>query len=199
MVREDDESLESLRAALQSARVRIRELETQVASLTRAAADDDNAPALLPRPAFNREVARLLAHDERYGGTSSLVYLTLEGLEVFAQRRGQAAAQAALRVTCDILLGNVRRSDIVGRLGPDEFGILLARCPSHEAWRKGEHLACVVHEMLAKTLPLNGEGAEGLPLAIRFGAHTFGEREDVATGLKRAAAALTGMGESASE
>lgn len=171
------------------ARVRIQELETRLKIMERSKPDDETPGAsLLTRPDFNREVARLLALDERYGNTSSVLYFDIENLQAVKDRHGAALAQAALQAVGEALLTHVRRSDVVGQLAPDEFGVLLPRCDNPNAWLKGEAIASLLHVTLAKVW------GPGLEPVISYGAYTFADKEDVAQGLKNAGAALTRLG-----
>jgi diguanylate cyclase (GGDEF)-like protein len=172
-------------AELVLARVRIQELETRLKTLERQPEADSAAHQLLNRPEFNREVARMLAFDERYGGVSSVLYINIENLENIRIRHGMPLVDSALRCLGDTLAGLIRRSDILGRLAPDEFGILLPRCDNTSAWKKGEHIASVLYDTLANLWGPN------LKPQINYGAYTFQEKEDLAQGLKQAAADLT--------
>ena len=172
-------------AELVLSRVRIQELETRLSVLDRKVAEGDSETTLLNRPDFNREVARMLAFDERYGGTSSVVYFDLDDLDKIKERHGHTLVDAAIRCVCDTLMAEVRRSDILGRLAPDEFGVLLPHCDNADAWKKGEKLACALHDALIKLWGPN------MNPSISYGAYTFREKEDLASGLKQAAQGLT--------
>ncbi|MGE4352153.1 MAG: GGDEF domain-containing protein [Bdellovibrionales bacterium] len=172
-------------AELVLARVRIQELETRLRVLDRDTAADSPALALLNRPDFNREVARMLAIDERYGSTSSVVYFNIENLEIIKDRHGTALVEAAIRCISDTLINQVRRSDVVGRLSPDEFGILLPRCDNTNAWKKAEKVATVLYDALGDLWGPN------LKPQIGFGAYTFSGKDDLTQGLKQAAEGIT--------
>jgi diguanylate cyclase (GGDEF)-like protein len=166
-----------------ASKVKIGDLETRIRLLERQPIDEEHS--ILTRPEFNREVARMLAFDERYGGTSSVLYFDFEHLDDIAGIHGKAVANATVRQIGDLLMRNVRGSDIVGRLAPDEFGVLLMRCDNAAAWRKGEYLSGLLYDMVNEV-----HGCK-LDLVISYGAYTFRENEDVATGLKEAAHAVT--------
>ncbi len=136
---------------------------------------DETQSSVLNRDEFNREVARMLAFDERYGGVSSILYLDFEGV-------GHDDGGAA-RLIASYLGRGVRSSDIVGRLAPTEFGILLMRCDNANAWRKGEALSTSIQKGLEET------GKTGIK--ISYGAYTFRDNEDISVGLKEAAQAIT--------
>jgi diguanylate cyclase (GGDEF)-like protein len=181
---EQRKSLQNLENELAEAREQIKSLQARIVMLEEQAAGEH---VVLTRPEFNREVARMLALDERYGGTSSILYFDFTSLGGLATRHGEALAAEAARVIANLMTRYVRRSDIVGRLGADEFGILLVRCDNENAWKKGHALAA----MLASALQ-NVEG-KNLALDVSFGAYTFRDEEDVASGLKQAAQAVTKM------
>jgi diguanylate cyclase (GGDEF)-like protein len=142
-------------------------------------------PTILNRPDFNREVARMLAFDERYGGMSSVLYFDFDHLEETAANYGRAVANAAIREIGALLIKNVRGSDIVGRLAPDEFGILLMRCDHANAWKKAEAVAVQLQNMLAEI-----QGCK-LAIKVKYGAYTFRDNEDLAAGLQKAASSMT--------
>lgn len=172
-------------AEMISARIRIQELENRIKTLNRQSSSDSPVQTILSKPDFNREVARMLASDERYGTISSVLYFDIENLDAIKQRHGSEIVDAAMRCICDTLLISVRRTDILGRLATDEMGILLPRCNNEFAWRKGEEIASKLYDVLTKNWGPN------LKPSISYGAYTFREKEDVATGLKKAASSLT--------
>jgi len=181
---EQREAWNATRDAANNSKVKIGDLETRIRLLERQPIEDEEH-SILTRPEFNREVARMLAFDERYGGTSSVLYFDFEHLDEISLIHGKAVANATVRQIGDLLMRNVRGSDIVGRLAPDEFGVLLMRCDNAAAWRKGEYLSGLLYDMVSEV-----HGCK-LDLIISYGAYTFKENEDVATGLKEAAHAVT--------
>ena len=142
---------------------------------------EDAEPSILNRPEFNREVARMLAFDERYGGISSVLYFDFDHLEETASKFGRAISNAALKEIASTLVRTVRGSDIVGRLAPDEFGVLLMRCDNAAAWRKAEELALQLQRALTEIHECR------LSINVSYGAYTFRDNEDLAIGLKEAA------------
>ena len=173
-----------LRSELVSARAQIQEMDKRIKIMQRQP-DDDAIQSILTRPEFNREVARMLAFDERYGGTSSVLYYDFENLEEVTTRYGKSVANAAIHEISSIMMKQVRGSDVVGRLAIDEFGVLLMRCDNLAAWTKGKLIAKHLHENLKEI-----HGCD-LKLEISYGAYTFRENEDIAKGLKQAAQMVT--------
>jgi diguanylate cyclase (GGDEF)-like protein len=171
-----------LRAELIDAREKTRTLENRIKTLEHAA---EEPLTVLTRPEFNREVARMLAFDERYGGTSSVLYFDFENMEEVTNRYGRSVANAALREIGKVLTQHVRKSDVVGRLAPDEFGVLLSRCDNAFAWKKAEQLGGVLRAALDEV-----HGCK-LGLTVSYGAYTFQDDRDVSIGLREAAQMMT--------
>jgi len=173
-----------IRHELAGARLLIANLEKKLEHFERSG-EHEEAHTILTRPEFNREVARMLAFDERYGGVSSVLYFDFDGFDATAAQFDKSVVNAAIREIGTVLMGNVRNSDVIGRLAPDEFGILLGRCDNAAAMQKGEQLASVLHEALQLV------HGNKLTIAISYGVYTFQDTMDVAAGLKQAAATLT--------
>lgn len=173
-----------MRTELIDCRGKLIELNKRLELLQRQSSED--APhTILTRPEFNREVARMLAFDERYGGTSSVLYYDFENLSEITARYGKSVANAVLHEISTVFMKQVRGSDIVGRLASDEFGVLLVRCDNDNAWKKGKILSQFLHEKLDQV-----HGCK-VDLQINYGAYTFNSNEDVSKGLKEAAQMVT--------
>ncbi|UTP40137.1 GGDEF domain-containing protein [Phenylobacterium sp. LH3H17] len=104
-------------------------------------ADRDALTPLLNRRAFVRELGRIRTFSQRYGSPASVVYFDLDGFKHVNDRFGHAAGDAALRAVAERLLAHVRESDIVGRMGGDEFAVILVQADKPTAEAKAEALA----------------------------------------------------------
>jgi len=104
-------------------------------------ADRDALTPLLNRRAFLRELGRIRTFAQRYGSPASLVYIDLDDLKGVNDRLGHAAGDAALKAVAERLLAHVRESDIVGRMGGDEFAVILAQADRATAEAKAAALA----------------------------------------------------------
>ena len=107
-------------------------------------ADQDVLTPLLNRRAFIRELNRVIAFAHRYGEPASLIYFDLNGFKAVNDRFGHAAGDVALKAVAERLAANVRESDVVGRLGGDEFGVILVHADRAAATAKAESLAAAV-------------------------------------------------------
>jgi diguanylate cyclase (GGDEF)-like protein len=126
-------------------------------------ADRDPLTPLLNRRAFVRELGRVLAFIQRYGGPASLIYFDLDGFKAVNDRFGHAAGDLALGAVARRLAANVRESDIVGRLGGDEFGVILVHADIASAAAKAAALA---HAVESEPVPC---GEWLAPLKISYG------------------------------
>ncbi|MHA6287595.1 GGDEF domain-containing protein [Maricaulis sp. CAU 1757] len=141
--------VDQLRQETERLRGRIRELESL--------ADHDVLLPVLNRRAFVREVSKSLALAERHQTPSALLYLDLNGFKAINDTHGHAAGDAALHHVVSILGANVRETDSIGRLGGDEFGVLLTLTEMPGAEAKARELV-----RLVETTPFrhNGEVLE---------------------------------------
>ncbi len=89
-------------------------------------ADEDSLLPIYNRRAFVRELTRVQAFVERYGSDACLVYIDLDGFKSINDTYGHSAGDHVLHEYSHRLLASVRDSDIVGRLGGDEFGLILS-------------------------------------------------------------------------
>ncbi|TNE37682.1 MAG: GGDEF domain-containing protein [Alphaproteobacteria bacterium] len=176
LLRELEAKNQELKTELALARQKIEHLE--------ALADEDVLVPVLNRRAFIRALIRMKAYDERYDAPLSLIYLDLNGFKKVNDAYGHAAGDAVLRHVGELLLGQVRRSDLVGRMGGDEFAVILANSTLEFAEAKAAQVA----DMLAQsTVP-----HEGLSLAITtaWGVVQISREEDVEAALHRADEAM---------
>ena len=139
-----------LRAELARLRARLAEVE--------GLADRDALTPLFNRRAVMRELARSRDFAERYGGGASLAYFDVDGLKAINDRFGHAAGDAALLAVAEQLRRHIRGSDLAGRMGGDEFAVILAQSNGFQAEAKAEALAAAIA----------GAAVEGLPAGVRL-------------------------------
>lgn len=153
------EEVETLRRELDQSRQRISYLEQL--------ADQDALAPVANRRAFVRELSRIMAFAERYNTESSLIYFDVNGLKPINDTYGHPAGDATLMRIADVLVENVRESDVVGRLGGDEFAVILSQADSDTAAEKAVSLVEKIEEQ-----PLDWNGSE-IPIQVSYGLYTF--------------------------
>jgi diguanylate cyclase (GGDEF)-like protein len=101
--------------------------EIDARRIAEAQADSDVLTPTLNRRAFLREMHRAMADCRRYGETACLIFLDMDGFKAINDTYGHAAGDAALQYVAETLKASVREGDSIGRIGGDEFAILLRR------------------------------------------------------------------------
>ena len=89
-------------------------------------ADQDPLLSIYNRRAFVRELTKVQASIERYNGKASLVYIDLNNFKMINDTHGHQAGDHVLHEISRRLVESVRETDVVGRLGGDEFGLILS-------------------------------------------------------------------------
>ncbi len=138
-----DEATAALGRELEALREEVALLKARLAEAEELADVDVLAP-VLNRRAFMRELKRTIAFVARYGGSASLLYFDLDGFKTVNDRFGHAAGDAALTAAAARLTAHVRESDAVGRLGGDEFGVILTQTDPAAAAAKAYALAAAI-------------------------------------------------------
>ncbi len=176
-------ALDKLLAEVQTLREDLERSRRRIGYLEQLADRDPLAP-VLNRRAFVRELTRMIAFAERYGVPGSVVYLDIDGMKRINDSHGHGAGDAALKHVAEVLLRDVRASDIVGRLGGDEFGIILAQADGAAAATK----AAVLAEAVERD-PISWQDVT-LKLRVSYGTYTFAGGEGVDEALSAADRAM---------
>ena len=125
-----------LERQLAEAHARINELQTQ--------AETDGLLNVLNRRGLERELARALAYIVRYGATAALIYLDIDKLKPVNDTYGHAAGDEVLKAVVGLLRQHVRASDVVARVGGDEFVLLLWHLTEADALAKATMLEATI-------------------------------------------------------
>ena len=91
-----------------------------------------------------------------------------------ARRFEDAAGDEVLKAVCERMQDVVRSEDVLGRLGGEEFAVLLPNCPQNEAKRVAERLRLAFKKRAVKT----SEGVD-IKLTASFGGVTLETAADV--------------------
>ena len=133
--------------------LRLREDRTQLREALKSAAnlaDRDTLCPIFNRRAFEREVTREIALVERYGTPLCLVFIDLDRFKLINDRFGHATGDKVIQHVAETLVENVRQSDIVGRLGGDEFGIVLTHAELADAQTKAQALEAIIGSLTVR-------------------------------------------------
>ncbi len=133
----------ALKAEIARLRAHVERLEEQVEALDQLA-HQDPLIALPNRRAFMRELERLVARVTRHGEGAALLFVDFDGLKTINDSFGHHCGDQALIKVAELLCEEVRRSDAVGRIGGDEFGVLLQNTTQEGAQETAERLRDII-------------------------------------------------------
>lgn len=170
------EEVATLRQELEQGKQRISQLEKL--------ADQDSLVPIANRRSFVRELSRILSFTQRYGGAISVLYFDINDMKSINDTHGHAAGDVAIVHVANLLASSIRESDIVGRLGGDEFGIIMANAPESEAIQKSEQLGRTI-----SATPFDWKGQK-ITVAISSGAYALQGGEDASAMLDNADQAM---------
>ncbi len=168
---EDERSLRDLADLVE------REIASVEASIT------DNLTGLTNQRGFVSIAETVLAVCRRRRLPATVVYADMDNLKPINDRLGHAAGDAAIKEVADLLSNAFRTSDVIARVGGDEFAILLSDAPDADA----------PLERLAATVTERNLSASGTPrLEISVGVASTGpdDRESLGDLIARADAAM---------
>lgn len=100
----------------------------------------DELTGLPARIWFNESLATELYRSSRYGHPLSLILLDVDHFSEVIGKNGQAAGDYLLMTVAKLLRSSVRRSDLIGRVGGDSFGVLAPETDLAGALKVGEKL-----------------------------------------------------------
>jgi diguanylate cyclase (GGDEF)-like protein len=127
------------------------QLKARVAELERLVVCDTLTP-LFNRRHFMEELDRWCWRAHRYGGHYGLLFVDVDNLKAVNDGHGHLVGDMLLTAIAKALLGAVRRSDLVARIGGDEFAILLDNIPEAELPGKAERISKIVSKLAVKHL-----------------------------------------------
>jgi len=119
-------------------------VEAELRDLT----DRDALTGLLNRRRFEQELESHLAHGRRYGMTGALIVLDLNDFKAVNEAHGPRAGDRVLIAVAEALANRLRDSDLLARVGGNQFAVLLPQAKPHEAERVSQALEDVVGEEL---------------------------------------------------
>ena len=105
-----------------------KNLETKLTKLSVT----DELTGLLNRRGFNMFSEKHLAVSQREDKDIYMLFADLDGLKGINDSYGHAAGDLAITLVADAIKSTFRESDIVGRVGGDEFSVLMASADDSE-------------------------------------------------------------------
>jgi diguanylate cyclase (GGDEF)-like protein len=150
----DDADVQRLVEEIGRLRGQVTQLQERVEQLD-LLAHQDSLIDLPNRRGFLRELERLIARVDRYGINAAMLFVDVDGLKSINDTFGHCTGDQALIEVATLLSSGVRKSDVVARIGGDEFGVLLENADEARARETAARLidliaGCeIVHEGLS--------------------------------------------------
>jgi diguanylate cyclase (GGDEF)-like protein len=175
----DVTDVEQLIAEISGLRGKIAQLQERVEQLD-LLAHEDSLVALPNRRGFMRALERLIDRVGRYQEKAALLFVDLDGLKLINDSFGHLAGDEALMQVARLLVGGVRKSDVVARIGGDEFAVLLVHSDEDSAQETARRLI----DLIASSDFTHG--GEVLPLSVAIGAGPIRGDDTPETAMARA-------------
>jgi diguanylate cyclase (GGDEF)-like protein len=176
----DINELKEREAALEAQIALSRDLEQRLREL----ADTDSLTGTGSRSAFLRRAHDEFARAQRYGHPLCVAMLDIDEFKGVNDRHGHGVGDQVLAQVAGTCLGQLRTVDACGRLGGEEFAILLPETDLAGAQAFAERLCGAIREIAF-------ESVEGLRVSASVGVSEATDKdEDFASLLKRADEAL---------
>ncbi len=147
-------------------------------------AHHDVLTGLANRRFFMEGLKVRISRCQRYGDQTALLFLDVDGLKQVNDRHGHQAGDLLLTSLATILSDNVRVSDMVARIGGDEFAVLLDNIEPVQLEQKVASLLNLIQGADIKF------GQQCLNLSAAIGHCFVGPQDNVEDLLSRADAAM---------
>jgi diguanylate cyclase (GGDEF)-like protein len=109
-------------------------------------ATHDPLTGLVNRSEFEQRLEKALQSAKAFENTHALLYLDLDQFKMVNDAAGHLAGDELLKQICSLLANQLRGRDTLGRLGGDEFCVLLENCPLGKANKVAEVLIDIIRE-----------------------------------------------------
>lgn len=179
----DDADVDRLVEEISRLRAQVAQLQVRVEQLDHLA-HQDSLIDLPNRRGFLRELERLIARVSRYDAKGAMLYVDVDGLKIINDGCGHLAGDQALIQIANLLACGVRKSDVVARIGGDEFGILLENADDTVAHETAGRL---IDTIAACDFMHDGDS---LPLSVAIGVGLIGGNDTIEDVMARADEAM---------
>ncbi len=154
----------SFHQAMVSSQARLRHLS-----------DHDPLTGALNARSFTRQCEQLMQLARREGSAFALLFIDLDHFKSVNDQHGHDAGDAVLRAVADALRNRLRRTDLLGRIGGEEFVVFLPGADAGNAMTVAEALrldiqslrigtAAGVTLVITASIGVSADTAEGLSL-----------------------------------
>jgi diguanylate cyclase (GGDEF)-like protein/PAS domain S-box-containing protein len=140
-------------------------------------AEHDPLTGLINRHRFQRELERAISYSQRYEQTGAVLFVDLDQFKYVNDTYGHQYGDEYLLDISRRLSRVLRRTDILGRLGGDEFGVIIPKTTDAEAYTIGMSL---LGALAQENLELDGRS---VPASASIGVALFPNQSAVPSDL----------------
>lgn len=166
------EKLDDVNRELDRTKEALSEIERMV--------DVDVVAPIPNRRAFMRRLNWAITMHERYAHPSTILYFDVNNFKQINDEYGHAAGDLAIRHISHLLSTAMRESDFLGRVGGDEFAIIMYYADEEAAKKRGARIA----EKLKRTPFLFND--KQIIVSAAYGFHSLRSGDDADTSLAAA-------------
>lgn len=159
-------STEAILAAISMAFVFVAMAKERMELGYKTAAMKDPLTALLNRRSFEEEAALLTSLQIKRDQPVAVFMIDLDGFKEINDRFGHSLGDRVLRLFADVARKNLRSSDLIGRIGGEEFAVVLADACRDNAFRVAERLRTAFAEAAetVSSLPVRATASFGVSI-----------------------------------
>lgn len=117
----------------------------------RQIASQDALTGALSRRAFTAEAEKEFVRAHRYERPSALVMLDVDRFKDLNARHGYPAGDAVLVAIANAVMSNMRKTDIFGRIGGEEFALMLPETDADAARDAAERIRSAIESTIVDT------------------------------------------------
>lgn len=132
-------------------------------------ASTDSLTGCLNRGAFTRHIDQFFENGNGARPTGALLVIDADHFKSINDRFGHQCGDEALKLMAEVIRTSIRRTDWLGRIGGEEFGVFMQGATLHEASRVAERI-----RELINALQFNVEG-EHRELSVSIGGAAFSQ------------------------
>ena len=128
-------------------------------------AEHDSLTGTGNRRHFEREVSDQIGRAQRYGDQAALLFIDVDGLKQINDAHGHKAGDRALKEIAAAVSQRLRDTDVLARIGGDEFAVLLPHADEAQAQAISKDLR---HITSASDIDLEDGTTLSLPASVGF-------------------------------
>ncbi len=161
----------------------ISERKQMEAELTRLATTDP-LTGVDNRRSFMEKADHEIRRAQRYGVTLAMILMDIDFFKKINDQYGHQAGDIVLQKMAQAVKSALRDSDIFGRIGGEEFAIILIETEQQTALRTAERLRSLIETLNINTVK------EAVQITVSIGLTFFKDGDDISTLSKRSDEAL---------